>query len=318
MAGVADVTAGALPAVEDHMRIASVAKAFSGAAALAVVADGSLSLDDTIGTRLPSLPPAWSQVTLAQALQHTSGLPDYSQSKAAAAALTAAPFDPPSPAQLLSFVEDQPLLFKPGSQYRYSNSDNIVVGLMVEAATGRPYEQVLQDKVYGPLGLPGTSLPRDVAMPSPLIRGYEVAPPKPPEDGTGVFAPGWAWASGGIVSTPSDLNRFVRAYASGTTTNKATTARQFRFVAGASDPPGPGTNDAGLAIFRYSTRCGTVYGHTGNITGGYTQFAAATRDGTRSVTVSINSVITPNTDPTHFPALRNIFELAACAALAGS
>jgi hypothetical protein len=139
---------------------------------------------------------------------------------------------------------DKRLEFKPGSKYRYSNSDNIVVGLMIEAATG-----------------------------------YAVEPPNPPEDGTDLFAPDWAWAAGGIVSTPGDVNRFVRGYASGATTNNATAAKQFKFVKGDSDPPGPGTNEAGLAIFRYNTRCGTVYGHTGNITGGYTQFAAATRDG---------------------------------------
>jgi D-alanyl-D-alanine carboxypeptidase len=129
---------------------------------------------------------------------------------------------------------------------------------------------------------------------------------------------GWPWAAGGIVSTPSDLTRFVRGYASGATTNKATAAKQFKFVKGESDPPGPGSNEAGLAIFRYKTRCGTVYGHTGNITGGYTQFVASTRDGSRSATVSINEVITSQVEPKRFPALRKIFELAACAALAGT
>jgi D-alanyl-D-alanine carboxypeptidase len=58
-------------------------------------------------------------------------------------------------------------------------------------------------------------------------------------------------------------------------------------VPGSSSPPGPGTNSAGLAIFRYKTRCGTVYGHTGNFPG-YVQWAAATRDGKRSVTTSLN------------------------------
>ena len=56
---------------------------------------------------------------------------------------------------------------------------------------------------------------------------------------------------------------------------------------GASSPPGPGRNSAGLAIFRYETRCGTVYGHTGNFPG-YVQFAAATADGSRAVTTSLN------------------------------
>ena len=63
---------------------------------------------------------------------------------------------------------------------------------------------------------------------------------------------------------------------------------QLRFVRGSSSTPGPGTNSAGLAIFRCRTRCGTVYGHAGNFPG-YVQWAAATRDGTCSVTTSLNS-----------------------------
>jgi D-alanyl-D-alanine carboxypeptidase len=59
------------------------------------------------------------------------------------------------------------------------------------------------------------------------------------------------------------------------------------FVPGSSSPAGPGANASGLALFRYTTRCGVVYGHTGNFPG-YTQFAAATADGSRSVTTSLN------------------------------
>lgn len=74
-AGVADVTTGAKPTINDYMRIASVSKAFSGAAALALVDKGLLSLNDTISRRLPALPTAWGKVTLRQLLSHTSGLP---------------------------------------------------------------------------------------------------------------------------------------------------------------------------------------------------------------------------------------------------
>ena len=90
------------------------------------------------------------------------------------------------------------------------------------------------------------------------------------------------------------------------------------FEGGGSDPPGPGKNSAGLGVFRYETRCGTVWGHTGN-TLGYTQFMAASSDGSRSATVSVNSQLTPPDvgDPEAFKALRRAEELAVCAALAG-
>jgi D-alanyl-D-alanine carboxypeptidase len=311
-AGVADVSTGAPIGFDDHMRLASVAKAFSGAVALSVVADGSLALTETVGQRLPDLPAAWGEVTLAELLGHTSGIPDFSTTDAFVDALVASLLVAPPPEELLSFVADQPLLFPPGTEYRYSNSDNIVVGLMVQAATGRSYEEELRDRVLGPLGLSLTSLPNGNELPTPFVHGYDAADG---EDVSELFAAGWTWASGGIVASPADANRFVRAYAAGATTDASTRAAQLTFVDGGSEPPGPGRNSAGLAIFRYETRCGTVYGHTGN-TPGYTQFIAATADGSRSATVGINAQITPSTDLLRFQQLRGIFGLAVCAALA--
>jgi D-alanyl-D-alanine carboxypeptidase len=152
-------------------------------------------------------------------------------------------------------------------------------------------------------------------MPAPIVHGYDVAPPHHPVDVSHLFAAGWAWASGGIVSTPRDDNAFIRAYVRGATTSSKVRRAQFMFRAGSSEPPGPGDNSAGLAIFRYQTRCGTMYGHTGN-TAGYTQFAAASKNGKRSVVVSVNSQLTPAIHPVRFRELRQIYTLAVCAALA--
>jgi D-alanyl-D-alanine carboxypeptidase len=85
---------------------------------------------------------------------------------------------------------------------------------------------------------------------------------------------------------------------------------------GSSEPPGLGKNAAGLALVRYRTRCGTVWDDTGN-TQGYTQFAAASPDGRRSVTVSVNAQHTPTAGrQAVFEALRRAKGLAVCAALA--
>jgi D-alanyl-D-alanine carboxypeptidase len=319
-AGYGDVETRRRPRATDHMRIASTAKAFSGAVALSLVQQGVLSLDDTIAQRLPSLPAAWGAVTLRQLLNHTSGLPDFSASPAFVQAVTASLTVAPPPEQLLSYVEDEPLRFPPGSRYVYSNSDNIAVGLMVQAATGKSYEDALAEQVYGPLGLRQTSLPAGPELPAPFIHGYDREDNGALEDVSEVLASGWAWASGGIVSTPRDLNLFIRGYVSGRLFGADVQAQQRQFIPGAhSEPPGPGVNAAGLALFRYQTRCGTVYGHTGN-TFGYTQFMAASSDGTRSVTVSINLQRTQNSEGQAghvFRALRRAKLLAVCAALAG-
>lgn len=312
-AGVANLESQSPIHIHDHMRLASVAKAFSGAASLSLVASGQLSLDDTIRQWLPELPQTWWPVTLAQLLNHTSGIRDYTDEDAFLVDLFKSLQSPPSPRALLAYVAGHPPSFTPGTQYRYSNSDNIIVGLMVEAAITRPYEAVLKDRVYRPLKLMHTSLPSDSDLPRPYVRGYAVQD-NPPLDVSKFFAAGWAWASGGIVSTPADATRFVRGYVGGALIDQKTRAAQFHFQPGESDPPGPGVNSAGLALFRYESTCGTVYGHTGN-TAGYTQFVGATADGRRSVVVSINAQITPKLAAERFTELRSIYELAVCAAL---
>ncbi len=119
------------------MRIASVAKAFSGAVALHLVREGRLALDDTIAKVLPTLPSAWGQVTLEQLLHHTSGVPDYTKSAGFIKQAETNPRGYVSPQQVIGWVANDPLVFKPDSKYEYSNTDNIVVGLMVEAVTER-------------------------------------------------------------------------------------------------------------------------------------------------------------------------------------
>ena len=313
--GVADVRTGRRPARDDHMRIASMAKAFSGAVALAEVTKGRLTLADTIAQRLPGLLPKAGPVTLAQALQHVGGLPEYIRSEAFVEELTRHPTAYVSPQRLVGFVKDDPLEFTPGSRYQYSDTDNLVVGLMAQAATGATYEELLASDVYAPLGLTQTSMPRTVAMPRPYLHGYDVQAGRAPEDVSRVINPAGAWASGGIVSTPVEVGRFFRAYVAGRLFDAAARQAQMTFRPGSSSPPGPGRNDAGLGVFRYTTRCGVVYGHTGSFPG-YRLFAASNADGTRSVVFSVNAQIVPGSGTqTVAAAIRAAQETAVCRAL---
>jgi D-alanyl-D-alanine carboxypeptidase len=319
--GVSDVRTGRKPTANDYMRIASVSKAFSGGVALPLVDHGTMSLDDTVGKRLPDAPDQFKPVTLRELLDHTSGIPDFINAKGFSEALSASLDKAPAPRQLIDYVRDDPLTFAPGSRYEYSNSDNIFVGLMVEAATGNSYVEELQSQVLGPLGLKHTSLPSGTELPEPIFHGYDVNPPRPPEDVSHLLAGGWSWASGGIVSTPRDLNSFIRGYVGSKlfSSNVAQQQRHF-IVAGGSEPTGPGDNSAGLALFRYNTPCGTVYGHTGN-TPGYTQFAAASPDGHRSVTVAISLQRTQTSQDAGagvYAALQHVWQKAVCATLAAN
>jgi D-alanyl-D-alanine carboxypeptidase len=265
------------------------------------------------------MPAAWGEVTLRQLLNHTSGVPDFSGSPWFVQAVTASLDTAPPPRALLAFVEDQPLRFPPGSEYEYSNSDNVIAALMVEAATGQPFAVVLEEQVLEPLGLDDTSLPEGIEMPEPYLPGYVLEPPGPPEDVSELLAAGWAWASGGIVSTPADMNDFVRGYVGGDLFGEAVQAEQRSLFipAAGSEPRGPGLNSASLGLFRYQTSCGTVYGHSGN-TFGYTQLIVASADGDRSATISISLQRTQNSEGQAadvFEGLLRTEQAAICLAL---
>ncbi|HWG64572.1 MAG TPA: serine hydrolase domain-containing protein [Streptosporangiaceae bacterium] len=313
-AGIANATTRTPLSLGQHMRMASASKAFSGAVALSLVSRGVLHLGDTIGRVLPSLPRAWAAVTLRELLQHTSGLPDFTASKAFHRRVRRAPRTPIAPRKLLGFVAGKRLQFIPGTQYKYDNSDNIAVAMMARAATRKSYDQLLRNLVYRALGLARTSLPAGSGMPRPYMHGYARSPGQPLEDVSTAFAGSLSWASGGLVSTPADWNTFIRGYAGARLFSRAVQAQQLRVIPGSSGPAGPGRNSAGLGIFRYRTRCGTVYGHTGNILG-YTQFAGATRTGRDSVTVSATEQVNETHLAGVYRALRRAEGLAVCAAL---
>ncbi|HWC07634.1 MAG TPA: serine hydrolase domain-containing protein, partial [Solirubrobacterales bacterium] len=241
---------------------------------------------------------------------HTSGVPDYTRSKPFVRQAENDPRGHVSPQQVIDWVRNEPLGFAPGSKYEYSNTDNILVGLIVEAVTGEPYATALRKIVFGPARLRQTSFPTKVALPNPFIHGYIVQPGEEPADVSTVLSPSGAWASGAIVSTPRDLNAFIRADLGLRFFGRDQQREQMRFFPGGeSSPPGPGRNSAGLALFRYRTRCGTVFGHTGSFPG-YAQFAAATADGSKAVTTSLNI---PAPEGKLLAQLRSLQATAVCA-----
>jgi D-alanyl-D-alanine carboxypeptidase len=299
----------------DHARLATFSKTYSGAVALGLVSSGKLRLSSSIGQILPALPHAWHRVTLREVLQHRSGLPDYTKSKALRERLARYPRATIPPDQLLRYVWGKPLQFRPGSRYKYDNSDNVVAAMMAEAVTGRSYNSLLTSLVYQPAGLSQTSLPSGFRMPGPYLHGYQLEPGQAPADVSESLTASVAWASGGMVSTPAEMNTFIRDYLAPLFFTRQTQADQLRFVAGNSNPPGPGTNAAGLAVFQYRTNCGTVYGYTGSFPG-YTQFGAATLGGGNSVTVTVNEQLSTSVHPEVLAVLRQAEQLAVCAVMA--
>jgi D-alanyl-D-alanine carboxypeptidase len=300
---------------EDRFRIGSVTKAFTAAVVMNLIEEGTLSLDDTVERWTPGLLSQDDSVTVRDLLGHTSGLPDYTKDEGFLQAFVAG--EPLPPQRMVSFVSSEPLAFVPGTSYEYSDTDNIVLGAIVEAATGRSYEQELRSRVLEPLELRATVLADDPAMPEPHAQGYQYAPESEgagePDDVTTALDPSAAWASGALVSTPSDVSRFFAGLLGGELVGEDELELMKETVAGEGSPPGPGTKRAGLGIFSYELSCGEVWGHTGEFPG-YRAFGAATPDGRGALAMLINATeISEEANE----ALDRAQQLAACRAPLG-
>ena len=267
----------------DHMRIASVAKAFSGAVALSLVRAGRALARRHDRPRLPDLPAAGGAVTPRPAPRTTPAAcrtsrrsPAFRRGRRRLASRVA-----PPPADLLAYRRrTSRSSFTPGTQVPYSNSDNIAVGLMVQAATGTSYEDVAAGARSRAARSAQTSLPRGPRAAGPVHpRLRRSRTPAADEDVSEILASGWAWASGGDrldAARAEPLHPRLRRRRALRPAPSQRGAAPLRPERRSSEPPGPGVNAAGLALFRYQTALRHLYGHTGN-TFGFTQFAAATR-----------------------------------------
>ena len=313
-AGAASLTPRRRIRPDDRFRIASVTKSFTAAIVMELVEKGRLSLDGTVEKVTPGLIGAGDRVTIAQLLQHTSGLPDYVKEERFIE--QAAAGKRMSPRQALDFVAKRRLEFKPGTKYAYSDTDNIVLGMIIEKVTGNSFERELRSRVLKPLQLDKTTLATKPGMPRPHVNGYQYdpqgGPSGKPVDVTDLpLDPNGAWASGALISTPRDVTSFFGGLLSGKLVDREQLEKMMDTVPGKGSPPGPGKNYAGLGIFGYELSCGEVWGHTGSFPG-YRAFGAASPDGGGAVAVLVNVTEVPaRTDK----AIVRAQELASCRAL---
>ena len=312
-AGTASLENERLLTPEDSFRIASITKAFTAAVVMELVEEGALSLDDTVDQWVPGLLAEGDSITVRHLLGHTSGLADYTKDDEFIEAFVAGEELPPE--RIVSFVSSEPLAFEPGSTYEYSDTDNNVLGMIVEAVAGRSYEQELSSRVLDPMELRSTVLPNSPEMPDPHAEGYEYPDESEGagelENVTTALDPSAAGASGALISTPSDLSRFFGGLLGGELIGEGTLEQMKETLAGEGSPSGPGTKRAGLGIFSYELPCGEVWGHTGQFPG-YQAFGAATPDGSGALAMMANATqISEEANE----ALVYAQELAVCRAL---
>jgi len=273
--GVADLARPRPIEAGDRFRIASVTKTFVAVVVLQLVASGTLSPTDSVERWLPGLVPDGDGITVDLLLRLRSGLPDYTFVLLG---------DPPdlgalrrywAPEELVAIAVGAPDRMTPGEAYRYNNTDYVLLGLIVERATGQRFDAQLWQRVLEPLGLTDTTFPTvDPYLRGPHATGYLRMSESDPYQEFTVLSPSEAYTGGAIVSTAGDLARFLDGLFEGRLLDGDGLARMTECA-----EPFDEHRTRGLAIIRYDFGTGNVaYGFQGGVPG-YTTVALRTTNG---------------------------------------
>ncbi len=283
--GVREISTGKPIRTDDRFRIGSITKSFVSTVVLQLVGEHRLQLSDTVERWLPKAAPNGSSITVRQLLNHTSGLYDYTEDPrllepyADEAGYFWAPRD------LLALANSHPPLFKPGTNWSYSNTNYVLLGLIIEAATGHRASAEVKHRIIEPLKLRNTTFPlRTPHIAGQHTHGYFTN--LPPESGipdgvldTTTLSPSHAWTAGGMISTVSDLASFYQALFSGRLLRPAQLRELMSVVPGF---------DYAMGVTRWETGCGTAWGHGGSFPG-YYSVSLTSPDGSRQAIIALNS-----------------------------
>ena len=254
----------------DRMLAGSVGKTFAAATALQLVKEGKISLDDRIQKYLGSEPwfarlPNAKDITVRQLMNHTSGLVRYEFKDQFTKDLTANPDKIWKPEELVAYLLDEKAPFEAGKGWDYSDTNYIVLGMIIEKVTGKRFYDEANRRLLKPLKLTDT-IPQDGPRLKGLVQGY--AGPNNPFGGKdamivdGKFAinPQFEWTGGGYVSTSQDLARWARMIFEG----RAFSGDLLPQVLDGVPAPMLGRESKyGLCVIIRQTAAGVSYGHSG-------------------------------------------------------
>ena len=286
--GAADIRTDAPVNPRSRFRIGSATKTFTATVVLQLVGEGRIDLDAPVQRYLPGVVRGGDkdrQITVRQLLQHTSGLPDVLDYLSPLSILDD-PLRHWDARELVDIALPNPREFDPGKGWGYSNTNYLLAGMLIESVTGHSYGREIRRRIIGPLTLHGTFVPGDApGIPGPHPHGY-VRPESDLMDITR-FNPTVAGAAGGMISSASDLDRFLAALLHGRLLKPA----QLREML-TTRPTGRTSGSRyglGLEWLPADHRPGCprgFWGHDGDILG-FSVRMGATRDG-RQATVMVN------------------------------
>jgi D-alanyl-D-alanine carboxypeptidase len=196
------------------MRIGSETKTFTVTALLQLVDQGKVSLDDPISQYVDGVVSA-DAITLRDLAVMRSGLVNYSVVPAFDQLLTDEPHKAWTPQELLSYSITTPLQFAPDQGFQYSNTNTILLGLVVEKVSGESIGDYIAQHITKPIGMTQTSFPTDSSLPSPHAQGYANTTPDGSVADATNWNPTWTWSAGQMVSTLHDLRIWAPRLATG-------------------------------------------------------------------------------------------------------
>ncbi len=284
----------------DLMLAGSVGKTYAAAVALQLVSEKKINLDDKIEKYLGaekwfSRLPNSKDITIRQLMNHTSGLIRYEFKDQFTKDLTANPDKVWKPEELLAYLFDEKATFEAGKGWDYSDTNYIVLGMIIERVTGNKYYNEAKNRVLKPLKFQKT-FPQDRREIKNLIQGYAGA--ENPFGGTdemiknGKFTinPQFEWTGGGMVSNAEDLARWAKAMYEGKAFDKKLLPEM---LTGVSAPMLGRETKYGLGVIIRPTRAGLTYGHSGFFPGYMTDMMYFPEEKI-SVAVQVNSSVPPN------------------------
>ena len=291
--GKGNLETGQAPPMDGEVRIGSNTKTFVAVVVMQMVQEGKVGLDEPIETYLPGLIKGegidGSRITVRQLLQHTSGLPEYTDTTPGSGDIFQVKDHYIPPRDLLDTALGKPAQFEPGAQWKYTNTNYLVLGMLVERVSQRPVGEQIDERIVKKLGLSHTYFPApgDRSIKGTHPQGYHLSAEGKLEDIT-EMDPVWGWAAGAMVSTPSELNTFFQAVFDGRLLTQSSIDEMKNGAVDASSYLGPGTV-YGLGLIGRSLSCGgTSWGHGGTIHGYQTDNAVGP-DGT-AVTVAVTAL----------------------------
>jgi D-alanyl-D-alanine carboxypeptidase len=279
-AGEADTVRHVPMAPEARMLQGSVGKTYFAALAMQLVGEGSLDLDAYVSSYLGHHPwyariPNAEGITVRHLMTHTSGVMRYEFKEAFTEDLSAQPDKHWQPEELLAYVLDEPASFLQGEGWEYSDTNFILLGMIMEEITGEACYEMIQGRILDPLGLENTVPSSSRVIPG-LVQGYAGA--SNPfggtdevllSDGRFVINPQFEWAGGGFASTPGDLARWARALYTGKAFDPGLLPLMLE---GVPARLGPGSR-YGLGVILTDTPAGPSQGHSGFFPGYLTEMA---------------------------------------------